>query len=83
MTRLYISRPLVDVTTLIALGKRAIRFLPDPAVHDAWGEAASRCSRVPDSVTGAVRTVATAVSSVATACGETAAAWRRHGRAAP
>ena len=83
MTRLNTPRPPVDLTTLIALGKRAIGFLPDTAVHDAWREAGSRCSRVPDSVAGAVNTVATAVTSVVTASRETAASWRRHGRTDP
>jgi hypothetical protein len=80
MTRRSTFRPFVDVSKLIALGKQTINFLPEAAVRDAWRDAASRCSIVPDSVAGTVTTIADAVESVATAGRETLAAWRRHGR---
>jgi hypothetical protein len=55
-----------DATTLVTtLGYLGIRVLQDPAVRNAWREAAGDCSRT--------------VSSVARARSETAAAWRRHG----
>ena len=82
MTSPNTSQPLVDMTTLIALGKQTIRFLLD-VPHDDWREAASECSKVPDSVAGTVKTIKTAVTSVATAGRKTAANWRRHGRTDP
>jgi hypothetical protein len=67
MTHITTARP--DATTLVTLGYLGIRVLQDPAVHNAWREAAGDCSR--------------AVSSVARARSETAASWRRHGGTAP
>ena len=83
MTLLHTPRTLIGVTTLIALGQHAISFMSDTAVHDAWREAASNCSKVPDSLVRASTTVSTAAYSVTNACSETAAALRRHGRNAP
>lgn len=74
------SRPPVDLATLLAAGKRVIDFLPDPAFHKPWREAAARCSRVPDSIAETTRTISAAATSVTEAGRETAAAWRRHGR---
>ncbi|SFH43432.1 hypothetical protein SAMN05216274_10587 [Cryobacterium levicorallinum] len=78
MTMLHTPRNLIDLTRLITLGQHAIRFLSDTEVHDAWREAASNCSKVPDALVGAVTTISTATSSVAWACSKTIAAWRRY-----
>jgi hypothetical protein len=67
MTHINTARP--DATTLVTLGYLGICVLLDPAVHNAWREAAENCTR--------------GVSSVARACTETAASWRRHGGTAP
>lgn len=62
-----VARP--DASTLLALGCLGFRVLQDPAVQDAWFEAAGNCLR--------------AVSSVARARSDTVASWRRHGGTAP
>jgi hypothetical protein len=83
MTHINTPRPVLDAATLVTLGNLALRLLQDPAVHNAWREAAGDCSRAIDSVATAVNIVARAVNSIARAGSETAASWRRHGGTDP
>lgn len=66
------ARPTPDIFPLVQLGIVAIRVFRDPAVHDAWGDAASGCAR-------AAKTFTAALDSVSNARDETVAAWHRHG----
>ncbi|GII20855.1 hypothetical protein Pme01_04520 [Planosporangium mesophilum] len=76
MTHINTARPVLDAAALATLGNLALHVLRDPAVQNAWREAAGDCSRAIDSV-------ATAVNSVARVGSVTAASWRRHGGTAP
>jgi hypothetical protein len=69
VARINTASLVLDSNKLATLGYLAIHVLHDPAVRNAWRQAAGDCSM--------------AIGSVAAARSEVAASWRRYGSTAP